>query len=104
MGKLQPFLHKLLERLEMEIFLLNIKRKFWWECWPVDQRGGLHCVESVLSEGLDDVPNVDVMEESLPLHVSNLCRRPVRRKPAYLSTVEVLNRQINIWLASSLVA
>ena len=48
---------------------------------PVDKSPRLQSVQTVFSEGFDHVPDVDVMQESPPLDVSQFSSRSVRCKP-----------------------
>ena len=66
---------------------------------PVDQRARLQGVEAVLPEGFNHVPDIDVMQESCPLDVSQLSSSSVRRKANVIVFLESVIQGVQLRVA-----
>ena len=65
----------------------------------VHEGARLQGVEPVLPEGLDHVPDVDVVEEGSPLDVAQLGRRPVGREPDVVMLLERVVQRVQLRVA-----
>ena len=60
------------------------------------QGPGLQSVEAVLSEGLDHIPDVDMLKKGSPLDIAELGRCPVSREPDVIMLLEGIVQTVEL--------